>query len=328
MNIKGIVRAEFPNFFERLKSAKGQIKDYRLREQKKSFGPKNPDKTIYIIRTDDSRTGLMCYFNNILGHIAYALERGWIPVVDMKNYPNTYLAPKLNGKTNSWEYYFEQPGTIGLDEAYESKNVVLSQCKHMHSATPRYLYYDIYKNPEIAATYYSIIACNMSLNPLTMEYMQRQKNKIFPKNEKVVGVVCRGTDLIGYINHSKQPTVLELCKITERIMAEYKCNYVFVASDEDRNIESFRDYFGRDTILVNDCVRFDSYKKVNDMVLGDIKFNRDNDEFLRGREYLTTVVLLSKCDCLVGSLVGATVGAIGMNQNKYEHVEIYDKGVY
>jgi hypothetical protein len=40
------------------------------------------------------------------------------------------------------------------------------------------------------------------------------------------------------------------------------------------------------------------------------------------------VALLSKCCCLFGTLIGATLGAIGMNQGRYEHVEIYDKGKY
>ena len=45
-------------------------------------------------------------------------------------------------------------------------------------------------------------------------------------------------------------------------------------------------------------------------------------------EYLTNIVLLSKCDCLLGVYVGGTVGALEMNGGAYEHVEIMDLGVY
>lgn len=63
-------------------------------------------------------------------------------------------------------------------------------------------------------------------------------------------------------------------------------------------------------------------------VLSDVRFNRNDDAYLRGREYLTVVGMLSRCNVLLGSLVGATVGAMCLNGAKFDHVEIIDKGVY
>ena len=45
----------------------------------------------------------------------------------MQNYQNPYLSPEKFGKENSWEYYFEQPLRIGLEQAYNGENVILSK---------------------------------------------------------------------------------------------------------------------------------------------------------------------------------------------------------
>ncbi|MBR0290229.1 MAG: hypothetical protein IJQ82_14740, partial [Selenomonadaceae bacterium] len=86
----------------------------------------DPDKpTNSIIRRLPDTTGLLARYRMVMGHVRYALSKGWLPVVDMQNYANPYLAPEKLGKENSWEYYFEQPLRIGLEEAYNGENVVL-----------------------------------------------------------------------------------------------------------------------------------------------------------------------------------------------------------
>lgn len=87
----------------------------------------DPSKpTYYIIRRKLTDVGLFSNFIVFAGHIRYALTKGWLPVVDMQNYPNAYLAPEKFGKENAWEYYFEQPLRIGLEQAYNGENVILS----------------------------------------------------------------------------------------------------------------------------------------------------------------------------------------------------------
>ena len=46
------------------------------------------------------------YVEIILAMVKYALERDMVPVVDLKNCPNTYLEPNEVGKINSWNFSF------------------------------------------------------------------------------------------------------------------------------------------------------------------------------------------------------------------------------
>ncbi len=75
-------------------------------------------KTYYIIRRADPMVGLFSNYIVFAGHIRFALANGLLPVIDMRNFPNAYLEPKLLGKENAWEYYFRQPFDISLEEAY------------------------------------------------------------------------------------------------------------------------------------------------------------------------------------------------------------------
>ena len=52
-----------------------------------------------------SEAGLCSYIQTIVAHIDKAVSNNWIPVVDMKNYYNSYLTNDEVGYVNSWEYY-------------------------------------------------------------------------------------------------------------------------------------------------------------------------------------------------------------------------------
>lgn len=50
----------------------------------------NADKTFYVIGWNDEGGGLFWIVNKVCMHIAYALDHGYIPVVDLKNYITQY----------------------------------------------------------------------------------------------------------------------------------------------------------------------------------------------------------------------------------------------
>ena len=95
-----------PKVYLALYKLVARMRRIKSRERKKSFGKLNGDKCIYVIRIRKENLGLMGYYMAILGHIKKAESKKYIPVVDMKNYKNTYLKESEVGKKNAWEYYF------------------------------------------------------------------------------------------------------------------------------------------------------------------------------------------------------------------------------
>ena len=98
-----------------------------LKEELKSYGNKNTEKTFYIIRRSPPGAGLLSNYLLVLMHVYYAKKMGYEPIVDYKNYSNFYKEKgQINNSDNSWEYYFQQPTNTSLEDVYKSKNVILS----------------------------------------------------------------------------------------------------------------------------------------------------------------------------------------------------------
>ena len=330
--IRFFIQKNMPRFYLNLVKINCFFRKIQSGERKRSFGKLNGDKNIYVIRVRRESLGLMGYYMAILGHLRIAEKRNYIPVVDMMNYKNQYLCSDKMGVVNSWEYYFKQTNPIiSLEEAYKSKNVVLSNMETPMEANPRMFYEQIYLNGHMEE-YYKKIKKHFHFQPEIEKILKNNYDNIFgpivAKGKKILGVVCRGTDIIGFPGHSIQASKEELLDIVKELMEKYQCDYVFMASDTDKAIRFFEQHMGKTVVLTNDAKRYDDFSEKHANVLSEMHFERENDEYLKGMEYLTTIYLLSKCNVLVGSLVGSTIGAICMNCGAYEHVQIIDKGVY
>lgn len=157
----------------------------------KKGDPSKP--TYYIVRRRWTPPGLFSNFIVFAAHIRYALSQGWLPVVDMQNYPNSCLSPDKFGKENSWEYYFEQPLRIGLEEAYNGENVIL--CKENRGFVPysNLKFYD--KGSALLEEWRMLVKKGLlQVKPALMEEILAIREKLFAPTDRVLGVKLRGTD--------------------------------------------------------------------------------------------------------------------------------------
>lgn len=99
----------------------------KVREHRVSLGSKNADKTFYVIGWNDEAGGLFWLVNKVCMHIAYALDYGYIPVVDLKNYTTQYTEKEGDKRKNVWEMFFKQPAGYGLEDVIGSKNVIINR---------------------------------------------------------------------------------------------------------------------------------------------------------------------------------------------------------
>ncbi|MBR6713241.1 MAG: hypothetical protein IKI76_09645 [Selenomonadaceae bacterium] len=159
--------------------------------------PKEP--TYYIIRRRFDDAGIFSNFIVFAGHIRYALSKGWIPVVDMQNYSSAILEPEKLGKENAWEYFFEQPFRIGLEQAYNAENVILSSGKFPPIAIPPWAstnYYDP-KNIVMAEWRMFVKMGLLKVKPALMNEINAERKKLFEPTDRVLGVYLRGTDYVS-----------------------------------------------------------------------------------------------------------------------------------
>jgi hypothetical protein len=289
----------------------------------KSFGNENPDKTFLLIKLNNPILGLMAIQSNVLGYLRIAYNKGYIPVVDLKNHKNGYLETAEIGNINAWEYYFEQPTRYTLDDVYKSKNVITTSGEATLEAYPLRFHF-LMNQKSSAAYYFKLLNSFVRIKDSVLHKINQECNSIIG-GKRVIGVVNRGSDYINTKGHAIQPTVGDLIIKIKELLLMWGCEYIFLATEEEYVLELFKNSFN-DKLLVNKCCRINSFDKY--IFYTDVRFNRENDLYYKGLEYLTSVVILSRCNCLVGSMIVAVSGALVMNQGKYENKYIYDLGVY
>lgn len=153
--------------------------------------------TYYIIRRKNATTGLFSNYSVFAGHIRYALLKGYIPVIDMQNYPNQMLDPKLLGKENGWEYYFKQPFNIGLEQAYKGENIILSKEMSDFGYAPQSM--NLFKNKNgILDEWRMLVKFGLlKIQPHLQKEISEVYNKLFKPNDRIIGVHLRGTDYVA-----------------------------------------------------------------------------------------------------------------------------------
>ena len=279
--------------------------------------------TYYIIRRKGETNGLFARYVIFAGHIRRALSNGWLPVVDMQNYANMYLAPEKFGKENAWEYYFEQPLRIGLEQAYGGENVILSKGDIVAPCPNDGVSFYENRNNELTQWRMLVKLGLLKIKPALHEEILSTRAKLFAQNDRVLGVLLRGTDYVTERphNHPIPPPVEFAASVVVAKLQEWKCNKVFLATEDKFIVQAFKNIFGEL------CVTFD--REYVDYIpgkrLGSYGIDRPNDHYIQGKDYLTQMVLLSTCNSFVAARCSGSVGVM-MLTDKFEHTYFFNLG--
>ncbi|HOY39192.1 MAG: hypothetical protein KBB11_02315 [Bacteroidales bacterium] len=279
-------------------------------------------KPYLLIRRTDKNIGLGSYILLNLGHIHYAVENNMIPVVDMQSYPNTYLENHEVGKVNAWELYFRQPANIGVAD------VKLRDCRVVDTA-PAFVpcdNMDFLTNHKLVQYWQKFTRKYLVLTKEIQAHMDEVYLNITGGSEKrILGVLCRGTDYLSTkpYGHPVQPEVDDVMAKAEQVMKQYNCSYLYLATEDKGILDRFREKFG-DRLLYNSAMR---YGDTQDKRLSEFRFNRDRDAYLKGLEYLESLVILSRCNCLIGGRTNGSLCALMMSEG-YEYQYFWNLGRY
>ena len=81
--------------------------------------------------------------------------------------------------------------------------------------------------------------------------------------------------------------------------------------------------------MENKRTYYDRIMKEQSLVsIANVRFDRENDEHYKGLEYLSSLVILSRCQGLVAGNCGGTRMALFLNEGRYENCKVFDKGLY
>lgn len=255
----------------------------------------------YVIKVG-STYGLGACVLDTMKQIAYAKEKGYIPVVDMMTYPNLYLDKDEVGKVNAWEKFFEQPAGYGLEDAMNGKYII----GHV-----------------VANSAKSIDLSDLRMKKDLEDYVKKWIVDNFCE-KKVLGVCFRGTDYSNMkpFEHAIQPSLDEMIEEVRTKIIEWGYDKIFLCTEVLEAVERFKEEFGS-MVFDYPQERFPANTKY---LMLEIK-NKDNS-YERGKDYWTAICALAECDSLIAGSCGAVYVALKLRRTAYRHTYIFDKGVY
>lgn len=305
--------------WKKLLALKARADDYRKRERKLRYGKENSDKTFYVIGYDYDTQGLFAIVKSVLSHIMYAVDKGWIPVVDLKNYSCQY---RKEGE-NVWEKFFEQPCGYTLENISKSKNVVKSYYG-MYPYNKYDFYVDILDSPKkynsIAEAYKKYIKPTFK----NLKAMQEVMRKL-DIDEHTLGVLCRGTDYTTRKphNHPRQPEPRVVIQDAIKFISENHYTKVFVATEDQKVLDMFKETFGNRLRYIEQS-RLDL--SASQQFLSEVKTDAKT-KLKIAFDYYTALYVLAHCPSILAGRTAGTLGAVFMSDGFYK-AKFYDLGYY
>ena len=114
--------------------------------------------------------------------------------------------------------------------------------------------------------------------------------------------------------------------ILEKIRV-WKCNKIFLATEDKTIIQYFKDTFGDG--FGDFCVILDReyVDYVPGKVITSMHIKRENDHFLLTKDYVTQMVLLTTCNSFITAKCSGAIGVMILSDN-FENTYAFDLGSY
>ena len=240
-----------------------------------------------------------------LSHIVYELSQGYVPVID-----DTW---------HVWDQFFEQPILLEGKPLPDRSELPVSDVEET-LYTPQEI--PFCKPNRVVAS--KLIRDFCRLLPEPAAYINDEIHTLLD-GHRVLAMVRRGTDYIG-TGMPTQPKVEDMIRDARQWMQTYRYDRIYLATEDERIFKQFEAAFPGQ-VLANKRSYYDkAMQEQNVAAIGRVHFDRENDDYLKGLEYLSSLYILSKCQALLAGYCGATQIALLLNEDAYERWKVYDLG--
>lgn len=307
-------------YIKKIKFINDAYTKFKWRERRVSYGEENPDKIFYVIRRAGSKVGLFSLVMTSVGYIKYALDKGYIPIIDMCNEDNTYMQQERKG--NVWEYYFEQPCGYSLDDIKKSKNVIIGN--GLVDGSIPYPDERIAYDDDELKIWKNIVDKYLKVKNEILEETDKLACQILG-HDRVLGVLLRGTDYVNSKpkNHPVQPSIEQAIEKIDATLAKKDYQKIYVATEDKKIYQKLCEKYGN-LIVSMDVERYTTNGEEN---INDISVKKAVNKYEMGKEYLINILLLARCDYLIAGNAGGSQGALLLKKENSEKY-FFDLGKY
>lgn len=281
---------------------------YRNHMEHCSYGEKYPDIKFLLICVGGCGAGLGFICREVINSVCYAIQNGFIPIIDMKTYKTQYTEEEEYGLVNVWEKFFFQPTEYTLKDIEEAKSVSkvftdirwgLGYDKQLWFPKMKYHLLEKYK-----------------------KYLKKMESK------RVLGVLFRGTDYSQQkpFMHSIQPDLDTMVnKVREKMEDWGKFDMIFLCTEVQQACDRFEEEFG-EKVFYYPQLRFDA--EANIVRLALYSFGVQEEKTKRGEDYWIALNILASCNAIIAGQCNGTYIALRINDNQYENIYLFDLGRY
>lgn len=272
----------------------------------KSFGKINKNKTFYVINRFPGG-GMFSNLNFVIHHLYIADKFGFIPIIDMENFPTFYNEKsKINNSYNSWDYYFEKINKYNLKEVYKSANVIL-----INNKTYKCKYFDGYNN--LGPEHKKILNKYIKFKQDIIHESKNFINKNFT-NKKILGVHFRGTDQKTQERHPYPATIPQMEKKIYSLLDSKKFDKVFLVTEEKKYLNYFKNKISEKLLYTK------SYVSKNKNIFEQSTRNRHRYKI--GRENIINMICLSTTDHILSVSSNLADAATFFSKKKIPNTKI------
>lgn len=306
------------------------------------FGELNPDKIIYFITDMSSEgSGIFSMYIGILEHLLAAKNMGWVPVIDDTPALFRRNKHKFRKKENVMNEMFAFNNEVSVQEALNSKNVIISSMTDLRCLREVKSDKKIVKNKtffdysEDDLRHWRIFADeNLPYKQEVQEELINALNQVVGKKKNILGVAIRegkmGMNASG-LNASgeyKQPTIEKIIDVVEEYLNTWECDYVYLSCETEKAIDMFRKKMGNEIVLSLPRLRmdFDYVMNIRSMKDGLRKDSRNvllQENYKKyDLDYVKDMYILSKCDFFITPINCGTEVAFLKNDNLKDYFVI------
>ena len=274
-------------------------------------------------RLECPQCGFFSHYIVNLGCMNKYISLGYIPIIDLKSFPNVYNGNDTN-KDNPWELFFNQPYNFTLKEVKKyGNNVQNFECTSMEKRPDEINMY--YQNDSI--TLWHDFA--KKYTPIKDEIMIEVNNimkDLFGDSKNILGVKLRGTDYIAAQpkGHSIPPDVSQVILDVKSMDKKYNYDFIFFSTEDELIKKKFVPNFKKKIKLLNPNIKINYNYTEKDFINLNKNINGNIDYI---KNYILNTIILSKCLDIVTPRCSGPAG-IFILTNGFRHTKIYNLGEY
>lgn len=278
-----------------------------------NYGCEYSGKMIYGIGAYGCAVGFFAELLYALIRLYFATERGFVPYINWGEDFLYYEPNGIDGEKNSFLHYFEPVSEIKSIE--DAAYVIHATDWHISYTQNQCLNTYGYKvTDEYMSALSQMIKKYIRYNQKTLTYLEEGYDALIG-NKKALAVHFRGTDYRRqYNNHPVFVTIeQEIAKVRELFFAN-GYEVIFLATDEQEAVETFRKEFGDIVKVFEDTWRASD----GDESVAYSVASRANHRYLLGLEVIRDQYMLTRCAGLVCGISNLTLTARIMRKAWYD----------